>query len=77
MKSQFIFILLQCILLGNYSGGSPGSSFKYGTNAREIALSQSTISTYNPGFNAFNNPGTFNKRSIINLNPWSLLVSRD
>ena len=56
MKSYFIFILLQCILLGNYSGGSPGSSFKYGTNAREIALSQSTISTYNPGFNAFNNP---------------------
>jgi len=56
MKKYFIFILLHYILLGNYSGGAPGSSFKYGTNARGIALSQSTISTYNPGFNAFNNP---------------------
>ena len=56
MKRYFIFILLQGILFGNYSGGSPGSSFKYGTNAREVALSQSTISTYNPGFNSFNNP---------------------
>jgi len=52
----FILILLNCFLLADYSGGYPGASFNYGTNAREIALSRSTISTYNRGFNAFINP---------------------
>lgn len=56
MKNYLIFILFQCVLIGSYSGGSPGSSFKYGTNAREIALAQATVSEYNKGFNSFNNP---------------------
>ncbi|MDC1050611.1 hypothetical protein OAQ87_00250 [Candidatus Marinimicrobia bacterium] len=56
MKKYFIFILLHYVLLGNYSGGAPGSSFKYGASARGVALSQSTVSISNSGFNAFNNP---------------------
>ena len=42
-------------------GGYPGSGFKYGTNAREIALSGSMISNYNHGFNAFSNPALLSK----------------
>ena len=39
--------------MGDYSAGFPGSNFQYGTNAREVALSKSTLSTYNTGFNSF------------------------
>tara|TARA_B100001540_G_C15707440_1_gene596861 strand:+ start:84 stop:986 length:903 start_codon:yes stop_codon:yes gene_type:complete len=42
--------------MGDYSAGFPGSNFQYGTNAREVALSKSTLSTYNTGFNSFINP---------------------
>ena len=56
MVGYFIILLFHCLLLGNYSAGYPGASFQYGTNAREIALSRSTISTYCTGFNSFINP---------------------
>jgi len=50
-------------------GGYPGSGFKYGTNAREIALSGSMISNYNHGFNAFSNPALLSK---ISTNKYAL-----
>ena len=56
-----ILILFNFCLFANYYGGSPGSSFNYGTNAREIALSNSMISSYNNGFVAFNNPALLPK----------------
>ena len=56
MKKYFIIILFNYFLLGDYSGGFPGSNFHYGSNAREIALSKSTLSTYSTGFNSFINP---------------------
>ena len=56
MRLYFILILFNCFLLAEYSGGFPGASFQYGTNAREIALSRSTLSIYNTGFNSFINP---------------------
>ena len=56
MKKYFIIILFNYFLLGDYSGGFPGSNFHYGSNAREIALSNSTLSTYSTGFNSFINP---------------------
>ena len=36
-----------------------GSSFLVGTNARELALSNSLVSSYNMGFNSFSNPALF------------------
>ena len=33
-----------------------GSSHQYGTNAREFALANSVLSSYNKGFNSFTNP---------------------
>ena len=43
-------------LLSEMVGGYAGSGFRYGTNARDIALSGAIISNYNHGFNAFANP---------------------
>ena len=56
MRLYLTLILFNCFLLAEYSAGYPGASFQYGTNAREIALSRSTISTYSAGFNSFINP---------------------
>ena len=56
IKMRYILILFNFCLFADYYGGSPGSSFNYGTNAREISLSNSIISSYNRGFVAFNNP---------------------
>ncbi len=53
---KYILILFNFCLFADYYGGSPGSSFNYGTNAREISLSNSIVSSYNKGFVAFNNP---------------------
>ena len=51
----FLFILLS-FTLSETVGGYPGSSFRYGTNAREIALGNALISSTNNGFNALVNP---------------------
>ena len=58
---KYILILFNFCLFANYYGGSPGSSFNYGTNAREISLSNSIVSSYNKGFVAFNNPALLPK----------------
>lgn len=56
MLKIYIVLLFHCILIGNYSAGFTGSSFHYGSNARGVALSNSSISTYSTGFNSFTNP---------------------
>tara|TARA_Y100000996_G_scaffold316573_1_gene252773 strand:- start:1373 stop:2293 length:921 start_codon:yes stop_codon:yes gene_type:complete len=38
------------------SGGYVGSSYRYGSNARQIALSNSTLAFYNKGYNPLTNP---------------------
>ena len=38
------------------TGGHAGSSFRFGTNAREISLANSMVASNNFGFNAFTNP---------------------
>jgi len=58
---KYVLILFNFCLFADYYGGSPGSSFNYGTNAREISLSNSIISSYNKGFVAFNNPALLPK----------------
>ncbi len=56
MNRFIITLIVSTFLYGEYSGGFPGSNFMYGTNARDVALSGSTISAYNRGYNAFINP---------------------
>ena len=56
-----LLVIHSCI----YTNGNPGASLQYGTNAREIALSNSLIANYNKGYNSFTNPallGTLSKR---------------
>ena len=40
----------------DYAGGYAGSSFRYGTNAREVSLSNSLVASNNSGFDGFINP---------------------
>ena len=50
----FLFILFS-LSFSETIGGYAGSSFRYGTSAREIALGNALISN-NDGFNALVNP---------------------
>lgn len=61
IKMWYILIFLNFCLYANYYGGSPGANFNYGTNAREISLSNSIVSSYNKGFVALNNPALLPK----------------
>jgi len=56
MNKLVVIFIVNCFLVGEYSGGYPGANFNYGSNAKDIALSRSTLSIYNKGFNAFINP---------------------
>jgi len=56
MNKLVIIFIVHFFLFGEYSGGYPGANFNYGSNAKDIALSRSTLSIYNKGFNAFINP---------------------
>ena len=47
-------IIFTC--LQSSSGGYVGSSYRYGSNARQIALSNSVLANYNRGYNALTNP---------------------
>ena len=60
---KYILILFNFCLFADYYGGSPGANFNYGTNAREISLSNAIVSSYNKGFVAFNNPALLPKIS--------------
>jgi len=51
-----IIIILIGFNFADYLGGFAGSSFRYATNARDMALGNTLISEYNEGFNAFSNP---------------------
>jgi len=54
---QSILLLLVITLAkGEYGGGYTGSSFRYGNNARAIALSNAMVAEPNQGFQQFANP---------------------
>ena len=57
MKSKIIILtLIIFTCLQSSSGGYVGSSYRYGSNARQIALSNSVLANYNKGYNALTNP---------------------
>ena len=55
MKTLLIINIFIAFLFASNSQ-NVGNSFRYGSNAREIALGNSISSNYNIGFNSFNNP---------------------
>ncbi len=55
MKNQYL-ILLVGLLFADYGGGYAGSSFRYGSNAREFSLSGALVADKTSGFYAFSNP---------------------
>ena len=46
------------------AGGYTGSSYRYGSNARQIALSNSLVSNYNKGYNPLTNPALLGRESL-------------
>ena len=60
---KYILLLINFYLFANFYAGYPGSNFNFGTDARNISMSNSLVSTYNKGFVAFNNPALLPKIS--------------
>ena len=79
MKKIIFTFLTLSILYSDYAGGYAGSSFRYGTNAREISLSSSLVANNNNGFNAFTNPAilAFNKGKYIGSSLFILSNNRN
>ena len=79
MKIIFLISITLSALFSDYAGGYAGSSFRYGTNAREISLSNSLVANNNIGFNAFTNPAIlpFNKGKYIGSSLFMLSSSRN
>ena len=61
MNRNYILFFLYFLFISILSASYPGSAYYYGSNAREIGLSKSTVSVYNCGFNAFNNPANLSE----------------
>ena len=71
----YLIIILSFIsfIFSNPIGGYPGSTFNYGVNAKEIALSGSTLCNNSIGFRSFSNPALLSKiRSNYNCNVLSI-----
>ena len=78
-KMIYFFILtLLSFNLADYLGGYAGAGFRYGTDARSMALGNAIISAQNKGFNAFSNPALLTKveNREIGLTQFSLSLDR-
>ncbi len=51
-----LLLMLWNLGLGAMGGGYAGAPFRYGSNAREIALSNALVADWNPGFRQLSNP---------------------
>ena len=76
---KYLLFILISITFSETIGGYAGSSFRYGTNAREVSLSNSLVANNNIGFNAFTNPAIlpFNKGKYIGSSLFMLSSSRN
>ena len=71
------FVILLSYIFSDYSGGYPGSSFRYGASAREVSLSNSIVSNNNKGFNAFTNPALLPKNRGRHIGSSLFILSAD
>ena len=76
-----MIIRLIIILIGfnfaDYLGGFSGSSFRYSTNARDMALGNTLVSEYNEGFNAFSNPALLSSVTYSEIGVSQFAMSLD
>ncbi|MBI45694.1 MAG: hypothetical protein CMG66_05995 [Candidatus Marinimicrobia bacterium] len=56
MRFKYFILIIFSTYLFSDSGGYVGASYRYGSNARSIALSNSLVSSYNTGYNPLTNP---------------------
>ena len=62
-----LFLFIFSTLFSDYGGGYPGAILRTATNAREVSLSNSLVSAYNTGFNAFTNPSLISHGKNIEI----------
>ena len=77
MMRIYIILLICSFSFADYFGGYPGSSFRYASNARQMALGNSIISEYNQGFNAFSNPALLSKTKKYEFGASYFLMTLD
>jgi len=61
---KLIFIIVS-FLQAEYGAGYAGSSFRYGSNAREVALGSALVAEPNIGFSSFSNPASLSLAKSI------------
>ena len=55
MEKKYLLLLFG-LLFADYGGGYAGSTFRYGSNARDYSLSGALVADKTPGFYVFSNP---------------------
>ena len=77
---MYLFIILLCtnFIFSSYGGGYAGSGLRYGSNAREFALSGSLIADKQNGFSSFSNPASIrlSRKNIIGMSIQNLSLDR-
>jgi len=63
MRYKYFILIVLLSFLFSSSGGYAGASYQYGSNARQIALSNSLVSNHNKGYNPFTNPALLGRES--------------
>ena len=66
MIIRFVIFLL-AFNFADYLGGYSGSGFRYSTNARDMSLGNTLISSANEGFNALSNPALLSEVKQLEL----------
>ena len=66
------------VLVADYGGGYAGSTFRYGSNAREFALAGALVADKTPGFYVFSNPALlqYARTSQLGLSYQSMSLDR-
>ena len=72
-----LIIILMGFNFADYLGGFAGSSFRYSTNARDMALGNTLISEHNEGFNAFANPALLSRVAYNEIGASQFSMSLD
>ena len=61
---KLIFIIVS-FLQAEYGAGYAGSGFRYGSNAKEVALGSALVAEPNIGFSSFSNPASLSLAKSI------------
>ena len=67
MRCLFIILFIVRLLYADYGGGYAGTEFNYASNARDIALAKSNLSSGSRGYFQFSNPAILSQISSLDI----------